>query len=124
MANLVKTVKMAKIRHSVMNKSNDMAKGPVQSSDFGHNGQFDKNGENSPKSAKIQMRWQRAPLKVAVLTKIASMAKIRHRGIFKTNGMAKRHLKKANLMKMANLAQNLLKRFFARFVIAGISGHK
>ena len=56
MANLAKTVKMAKIRHSVMSKSNDMAKGPVQSSDFDDNGQFDKNGENSPKSAKIEMR--------------------------------------------------------------------
>ena len=99
-------------------------RGPIQSSDFDDNCQFDENGENSPKSAKIQMRWKKAPLKVATLTKIANTAKIRHRGIFKPNGMAKRPLKKAILMKMANLAQNSLKRFFARFVIACISGHK
>ena len=64
---------MAKIRHSVMNKSNDM----VQSSDFDDNGQFEENkeyGENSSKSARIQRRWQRAPLKEAIMRKIANMA--------------------------------------------------
>ena len=55
-------------------------RGSVQSSDFDDNGQFEENKEyceNSSKSAKIQMRWQRAPLKDAILTKIANMAKIR-----------------------------------------------
>ena len=55
-------------------------RGSVQSSDFDDNGQFKENkeyGENSSKSARIQMRWQRAPLKEAILTKIANMAKIR-----------------------------------------------
>ena len=55
-------------------------RGSVQSSDFDNNGQFEVNreyGENSSKSARIQMRWQRAPLKETILTKIANMAKIR-----------------------------------------------
>ena len=43
---------------------------------------------------------------------------------FKSNGMAKRPWKKAILTKMANLEQNSLKRFFARFGIACIFGHK
>ena len=52
-------------------------RGSVQSSDFDNNGQFEENreyGENPSKSARIQMRWQRAPLKEAIMRKIANMA--------------------------------------------------
>ena len=48
-----------------------MAKGPFKRDDSDENREY---GENSPKSAKIQMRWQKAPLKEAIMRKIANMA--------------------------------------------------
>ena len=53
-----------------------IAKGPFESGDFSENGIFGENGEYGKKFAKvlakIQIRWQRGPLKVAILTKTAN----------------------------------------------------
>ena len=53
-----------------------IAKGPFESGDFSENGIFGENGEYGKTFAKvlakIQIRWQRGPLKVAILTKTAN----------------------------------------------------
>ena len=53
MANLMKMPNMTKLRRSLSNKWNEMAKGPFQSGDVDENGQFDEHGKHGENSQSI-----------------------------------------------------------------------
>ena len=67
-ANLAKRQKVAHSRQSLANVPMTWQRLPFESGDFGQNGKY---CEHPPVSGKIQIRWQRGPLKVAILTKTA-----------------------------------------------------
>ena len=58
---------------------------PFESGAFGENGKY---CEHPPVLGKIQMRWQRGPLKVRTFTKMANMVRICQSLSYKSNKMA------------------------------------
>ena len=59
---------------------------PFESGAFGENGKY---CEHPPVLGKIQMRWQRGPLKERIFTKMANTVRIRQSLSYKSNNMAK-----------------------------------
>ena len=85
-ANLAKMAKMAHSRQSLANVPMTWQRLHFESGDFGENGKY---CEHPPVLGKIQMRWQRGPLKVKIFPKMASMVRIRQSFSYKSNKMAK-----------------------------------
>ena len=85
-ANLAKMEKMAHSHQSLANVPLTWQRLPFESGDFGENGKY---CEHPPVLGKIQMRWQRGPLKVRMFTKMANMVRIRQSFSYKSNNMAK-----------------------------------
>ena len=85
-ANLAKMAKMAHSRQSLANVPMTWQSLPSESGDFGENGKY---CERPPVLGKIQMRWQRGPLKVRTFTKMANMVRIHQSLSYKSNKMAK-----------------------------------
>ena len=85
-ANLAKMAKMAHSRQSLANVPMTWQTLPFESGDFGENGKY---CERPPVLGKIQMRWQRGPLKGRIFTKMANMVRIRQSLSYKSNKMAK-----------------------------------
>ena len=83
---LTKMAKMAHSRQSLANVPLTWQRLHFESGDFGENGKY---CEHPPVLGKIQMRWQRGPLKVKIFPKMASMVRIRQSFSYKSNKMAK-----------------------------------
>ena len=100
--------KMAKIvlcHQSLANVPMTWQRLPFESGDFSENGKYCK---HPPVLGKIQMRWQKGPLKVVIFMKMVNMVRIRQSLSYKSNKMAKgSRLTVAILPKLANLAKTM-----------------
>ena len=108
--NLAKRQKVAHSRQSLANVPMTWQRLPFESGDFGQNGKY---CEHPPVSGKIQIRWQRGPLKVAIFTKMTNMVRIRQSLSYNWNKIAKRSpLNVAilpKILKMAKIHQSVRK---------------
>ena len=109
-ANLAKRQKVVHSRQSLANVPMTWQRLPFESGDFGENGKY---CEHLPVSGKIQIRWQRGPLKVVIFTKMKNTVRRRQNLSYKSNKIAKRSPVKVailpKIMKMAKIHQSLRK---------------